>query len=135
LKTYVIDGRNFSTLEGFYDEVSRVLIPGAAWGHNLDAFDDILCGGFGTPEEGFKLRWLNHGLSQERLGYEETVRQLELRLGGAHASNLPDIREKIIAAQVGDGPTVYDWLVEIILRYAPEAERGFGCGPVELTLE
>ena len=76
MKTYLIDGRNFSTLEGFYDEVSRVLIPGAAWGHNLDAFDDILCGGFGTPEEGFKLRWLHHVLSRERLGYAETVRQL-----------------------------------------------------------
>lgn len=46
---YEIDGARFTTLEGFYDEVSRVLIPGASWGHNLDAFNDILRGGFGTP--------------------------------------------------------------------------------------
>jgi hypothetical protein len=34
--TYEIDGSRFATLEGFYDEVSRVLIPGADWGRNLD---------------------------------------------------------------------------------------------------
>lgn len=56
---YEIDGARFSTLEEFFDEVSRVLIPGVFWGHNLDAFNDILRGGFGTPEEGFSLVWRN----------------------------------------------------------------------------
>ena len=27
-----IDGKQFTTLEGFYDEVSRKLIPGYDWG-------------------------------------------------------------------------------------------------------
>jgi RNAse (barnase) inhibitor barstar len=66
--TYEIDGQDFSTLDGFYDEISRVLIPGAAWGRNLDAFDDILYGGFGTPEERFVFVWKNHQVSRERLG-------------------------------------------------------------------
>ena len=74
---YEIDGHDFSTLEGFYGVVSRVLIPGAEWGHNLDAFDDILRGGFGTPDGGFILRWKNAHVSRERLGHPETVRQLE----------------------------------------------------------
>jgi RNAse (barnase) inhibitor barstar len=65
---YEIDGANFSTLEGFYDEFSRVVIPGVSWGHNLDAFDDVLYGGFGTPDDGFVLRWKNHDLSRQRLG-------------------------------------------------------------------
>jgi RNAse (barnase) inhibitor barstar len=65
---YEIDGSQFSTLEGFYDKVSQVLIPGANWGRNLDAFNDILRGGFGTPEGGFVLRWKNSKLSRERLG-------------------------------------------------------------------
>jgi len=51
-RRYSIDGRTFSTLEEFYGEVSRVLIPGESWGRNLDAFNDILRGGFGTPDEG-----------------------------------------------------------------------------------
>ena len=50
MELYEIDGKNFSTLEEFYDEISRVLIPGAQWGRNLDAFNDILRGGFGTPD-------------------------------------------------------------------------------------
>lgn len=42
---YEIDGKNFSTLEEFYEEISRVLFPGAEWGRNLDAFNEILRGG------------------------------------------------------------------------------------------
>jgi len=57
-RVYEIDGQRFSTLEDFYTEVSRVVIPGADWGHNLDAFNDILRGGFGTPEGGFTVRRL-----------------------------------------------------------------------------
>jgi hypothetical protein len=41
-KIYQIDGHRFSTLDEFYEEIGRVLIPGADWGHNLDAFNDIL---------------------------------------------------------------------------------------------
>jgi RNAse (barnase) inhibitor barstar len=67
VKIYEIDGNRFSTLEGFYDEVDRA--PGLSyWGHNLDAFDDVLRGGFGTSDEGFTIRWKNHAISKERLG-------------------------------------------------------------------
>src|SRR5438034_8914852 len=90
-----IDGRDFSTLEEFYGVVTRVLIPGAEWGHNLDAFNDILRGGFGTPEGGFVLRWKNSQLSRERLGYDETVRQLESRLSRCHPSNRTFVREDL----------------------------------------
>ncbi len=113
-RVYVIDGATFSTLEGFYDQVSRVLIPGAYWGRNLDAFDDVLDGGFGTPDEGFVLVWRNSDLSRERLGYPETLRQFELLLWGCHPSNVPILAERLRAAKRGTGPTVFDWLVDII---------------------
>lgn len=71
--TYEIDGADFSTLDEFYDEISRVLIPDVYWGRNLDAFDDVLSGGFGTPEEGFTLQWTNHKLSRQRLPQFETL--------------------------------------------------------------
>jgi len=130
---YEIDGRNFGTLEEFYDLVSRVLIPGAKWGHNLDAFNDILRGGFGTPEAGFILRWKNSKVSRERLGYPETVRQLELRLGRCHPSNRDWVRGDLKQAQNNVGPTVFDWLVEIIQVHCAggdEEEDG-----VELVLD
>jgi RNAse (barnase) inhibitor barstar len=112
--TYVIDGARFSRLEEFYDEISRVLIPDAYWGRNLDAFNDILRGGFGTPEGGFILRWKNSRLSRRRLGYRETVRQLELRLEHCHPSSRERFRRDLDRARQEQGPTVFDWLVEII---------------------
>jgi RNAse (barnase) inhibitor barstar len=114
VKVYEIDGENFSTLEEFYDEVSRVLVPGTSWGRNLDAFDDILHGGFGTPEDGFTFRWTNHDLSRQRLGYPATERQLELRLERCHPENRDHVRDDFVQARAHSGLTVFDWLVEII---------------------
>eukprot|EP00567_Pseudictyota_dubia_P001035 CAMPEP_0197463950 /NCGR_PEP_ID=MMETSP1175-20131217/63137_1 /TAXON_ID=1003142 /ORGANISM="Triceratium dubium, Strain CCMP147" /LENGTH=139 /DNA_ID=CAMNT_0042999827 /DNA_START=131 /DNA_END=550 /DNA_ORIENTATION=- len=120
---FEIDGKDFSTLEEFYKTVSRVLIPNAQWGHNLDAFNDILRGGFGTPDGGFVLRWLNSDLSRQRLGYPETVRQLERRLNRCHPSNRGSVAQKIKEAKGGIGPTVFDWLVEIIAIHGPDGRE------------
>jgi len=109
-----IDGMNFSTLEEFYDEVSNKLIPNVNWGRNLDAFNDILQGGFGTPSDGFVLVWKNSELSRERLGYSETIRQLEKRKLSSHPSHLSSLEKENKRAKNGDGATVFDWLVEII---------------------
>jgi hypothetical protein len=80
----------------------------------LDALDDVLQGGFGTPDEGFTIRWKNHTLSRERLGYPETVRQLKLRLEHCHAANRVLVSKDLEMAQVHQGQTVFDWVVTII---------------------
>lgn len=116
-KEYTIDGNNFSTLAEFYDVVSLVLIPNAQWGRNLNAFNDILRGGFGTPDNGFRIRWINSHKSRQRLGYEETVRQLEQRLLQCHSANRPSVLAQHEDAKNGIGPTVFDWLVEIIRNH------------------
>lgn len=100
---YEIDGEHFSTLEEFYEEFRRVVIPDVDWVDNLDAFDDVLYGGFGTPDEGFVLRWKNHDVSRQRLGYPETVRQLEKRLERCHPTNREDVRRELDLARVGQG--------------------------------
>ena len=121
---YEIDGSRFSTLEGFYEEITRVLItPGQPWGHNLDAFNDILRGGFGTPEGGFILRWVNSELSRQRLAYPETVRQLERRLRRCHPTGVSHVRQQLEAAKCGEGPTVFDWLIEIIATHTSGGEK------------
>jgi RNAse (barnase) inhibitor barstar len=132
-RLYEIDGATFTTLEEFYDEVSRVLILTAEWGQNLDAFNDILRGGFGTPDEGFVLRWKNSAISRARLGYPETIRQLALRLERCHPTNRASVATELEHARSGTGPTVFDWLVEIIQVHCPggtESEDG-----VELELK
>lgn len=120
---YVLDGSRITSLETFYDEISRVLIPGRQWGRNLDAFNDILRGGFGTPDEGFTLRWSHSADAKKTLGYPETVRQLEIRLGCCHPSNRRDVRRMLSDARAGTGQTVFDWLVEIIRHHGPGGEQ------------
>jgi RNAse (barnase) inhibitor barstar len=112
--TLEIDGSRFSSLEGFYDEVSRVLIPGEDWGHNLDALNDVLRGGFGTPEGGFRMVWLHSEKSRTDLGYAETARQLALRLERCHPSNQASVANELKAAREKCGSTVFDWLVTLI---------------------
>ena len=112
-KVYVIDGERFETLEEFFQQISLVLIPGADWGRNLDAFNDILRGGFGTPDEGFEIHWVHSDTSRTRLGYVETVRQLEARLERCHPSNRPNVADQLSAARSGICRTVFEWLVEL----------------------
>ncbi|MGG6898927.1 MULTISPECIES: barstar family protein [Rhizobium] len=120
---YVIGGSRITSLESFYDEISRVLIRDAYWGKNLDAFSDILRGGFGTPDEGFTIRWSHSDVSKQRLGYPETVRQLERRLQRCHPSNRDHIRQELADARAGTGPTAFDWLLWIIDIHCPGGEE------------
>jgi len=113
-KEFILDGTKITSLEAFYDQVSERLIPGSNWGRNLDAFNDILRGGFGTPEEGFVLRWADSEVSRRNLSHSETIRQLEKKLERCHLDNRELVRADLIRAQKGQGATVFDWLIEII---------------------
>lgn len=110
----VLDGSRITSLETFYDEVSRVLVPGAEWGRNLDALDDILWGCFGTPEWPYIIRWCGSGLSAQHLGYAETVRYLERKLSRCHPSNRERVTIELERARRGEGATIFDRLIEVI---------------------
>lgn len=81
-QTIIINGDDFSDLESFYNEIDRVLTKDLDWetGHNLDAFNDLLRGGFGVYEyeEPVKIIWTNYSESIKRLGYELTDSLLEI---------------------------------------------------------
>lgn len=122
-RVYEIDGEKFDTLEGFFEHISQILIPDAYWGRNLDAFEDILRGGFGTPEEGFILRWKNSNQSQDELGWEETVKYLEHNLTTCHPLNIEAVQQKLKLARKEEGETIYQVLVDIIRRHGLNGER------------
>jgi RNAse (barnase) inhibitor barstar len=130
---YVLDGRRFSTLEEFYADVSSVMIPGAEWGRNLDAFNDILRGGFGTPDGAFTITWIHSARSRQVLGYPETVRQLKQRAARTAPVNQSEIEQQIRDATYHTGPTVFDWLVDIIRAHRPGGPEDRG--RVELILK
>jgi hypothetical protein len=127
-----LDGDAIETLETFYDEVERKLIPGVFWGRNVHAFNDILRGGFGTPEGGFVLRWVNSARSRTRLGFPETVRHIEENLRRCHPSNVASVRADLEAARRGEGQTLFDIIVDIIRVHGVGGEE-HGDG-VELEL-
>ena len=120
---YEIDGENFSTLDEFYGEIERVFAPDLPV-RDLDDFNAMLYGDYVfLPHEGFTLRWKNHESSRQRLGYPETVRRLELRLQRCHPSNRRGVKRKLRAARKQKGPTVFDWLVEIVRKHGPGGEH------------
>jgi RNAse (barnase) inhibitor barstar len=119
-RVYEIDGNKFDDLAAFYEHVGEVLIPGSEWGKNLDAFNDILRGGFGTPDEGFVVRWKNSHRSQEKLGYAETVRYIEHKLTRCHPDNREDVKEDLLLAQQQRGQTLFEILTDIIRDHGPE---------------
>ena len=71
LLTIEINGNNFSNLAGFYDEIERNMTKGLDWkiGRNLNAFNDVLRGGFGIHDcdEDYKLIWINSNKSKSEL--------------------------------------------------------------------
>ena len=98
-KEIVIDGNNFDDLEGFYSEIDRVLTKDLTWktGHNLNAFNDLLRGGFGVHEYGepILLRWINFEKSRIFLGYDETIRFYEKVIKTCHPSNKDTMKMKL----------------------------------------
>ena len=78
--TIKIDGNNFSNLVEFYNEVERKMTKGLDWkiGRNLDAFNDVLSGGFGVHDcdEDYKLNWINSKKSRSELKEFPTIIEL-----------------------------------------------------------
>jgi hypothetical protein len=129
---YVLEGTAFTTLEEFAQHFSDMVLRDYQWRGNLDAFNDVLRGGFGTPDGGFVLVWRDHALSRSRLGHAEMANRLERIRHTCHPSNLPSVETELAAARERVGPTLFDLVVEIIREHGEggsEAEDG-----VELVL-
>jgi hypothetical protein len=120
-REYAVDGGRFDTLDQAAEEFTRALGLTMPWHGNLDAFNDFLRGGFGTPDEGFVLIWRSSALSRERLGYGEIIKRFEERVRNCHPTNVPIMQERLASARRGEGQTLFDMLVEII-RYHKDIE-------------
>jgi hypothetical protein len=117
-----IDGSRFDDLTGFAREFSR-LLDDHVWHGNLDAFNDILRGGFGTPGQGFVLRWAHSDASRRALGWDATVEWLEKNLLTCHPSNRPRVEAELAAARRGEGTPLFDWIVEIVRIHGPGGDE------------
>lgn len=120
-KTIVLDGNNFFNLSSFYDAVESGLTKDLGWdmGRNLDAFHDVLRGGFGVYEyaEPVRLIWLHSDKSRKDLGWEETAKYLSAKLTTCHPANVEFVKRDLALAESHKGNTLFDLLVEIIQRH------------------
>lgn len=80
----IIDGSRFDDIEGFYNEIDRLFTKDLPWktGHTLDAFNDLLRGGFGVHEYGqpLRIKWLHYSKSKEDLGQMMMLKIMEIIL-------------------------------------------------------
>lgn len=69
--TYIINGAKFKNKNSFYKHVEQVFTQGLNWeiGRNLNAFNDVLHGGFGMHDcdEPIEVIWINLAKSRETL--------------------------------------------------------------------
>ncbi len=113
----VIHGGHFSSLNGFYEEVSRTLMKDTDWKvGTLDGFDDILYGGFGVFEnqEEVEIVWKESQKSKEDLGLIATQEFYENKIKQGKPFNVELAQQKLNDLIDGKGQTLFDILIEII---------------------
>lgn len=113
----VIHGGHFSSLNGFYEEVSRTLMKDTDWKvGTLDGFDDILYGGFGVFEnqEEVEIVWKESQKSKEDLGLITTQEFYENKIRQGKPFNVELAQQKLNDLIDGKGQTLFDILIEII---------------------
>lgn len=122
MKTITIDGANIHDIPSFYAEINRVFMAGEDWmlGQSLDAFNDMLHGGFGAIDHGEPVRlvWRDFERSRVVLGVEATRTYLKNKLARPQTFNAEVIRKQLDALNAGTGQTYFDILIEIIGEHA-----------------
>ncbi len=120
-KIIILNSSNFNDLEGFYNEIDRLLTKNLSWktGHNLDALNDLLRGGFGVYEyeEPVIIIWENANKSKEDLGYKETIKHYENMLLTCHPTNRDSVKELLERAKQNQGDTLFDIIVGIMKEH------------------
>lgn len=101
----------------------KAVLGSTQYGGNLDAFNDVLRGGFGSPEGGFVLRWKNSEASKHNLGYDETISFLERKLETCHPTNIEYVRQDLALARNREGETLFDIICGIIRVHGPGGDE------------
>ena len=116
-KTIIINAGNFSDLAGFYEEMNKLFMKDSDWkmGQSLDALNDILYGGFGVynPGEQVVVLWNGFSKSKKDLGTEATIQHYQMKIEKGYPYNVNLFQEKLLEIKTGDGPTLFDIIIEI----------------------
>jgi len=118
IKELILDGNRIHDIPSFYDEVNRVFMQevGFTLGPSLDAFNDVLHGGYGAirGNEPICLKWLHFEKNKEDLGVAATIAFYRAKLEQPETFNPEWARKKVDELECGEGQTYIDMLLEII---------------------
>ena len=121
MKTIVIEGSRIHDIRSLYEEINRVFMQGEDWklAESLDAFNDLLYGGFGAilHENEVKIIWNHAAQSQKALGFETTKIYYENKLMHPELYNVALFKAKLSDLISGKGPTYYEIIKEIIASH------------------
>ena len=117
-KTLSIIGRNIADIPTFYAEINRVFMADEEWrlADSLDAFNDLLYGGYGAIEgrERVRIVWQDMAASRSALGFQATRAFLVGKLQRPDLFNVDVIGRQLDALDRGTGHTYFDIVIEII---------------------
>ena len=113
----VIHGADVIDIPSFYRQINDQLMRDEEWtiGDSLDAFNDLLYGGFGAAHDSdvLEIEWRDIGASRDALGVDATRDYYRAKIAdGRFDSEL--FRAKLRALESGRGATYFDMLMEII---------------------
>jgi RNAse (barnase) inhibitor barstar len=117
-KTLTLNGAHIHDIPSFYAEVNAVFMANESWrlGESLDAFNDLLYGGFGAlaGSEPVTLVWRDAKRSRAALGFEVTRRYYQDKLAQPERFNVAYFQRQLAALENGSGQTYFDILLDII---------------------
>lgn len=89
-------------------------------GTSLDAFNDLLYGGFGalTGHEPATLVWLKAERSRKALGFDTTRRYYQDKLAQPERVNRAYFQRQLDALENGCGKTYFETLLEIVAEHS-----------------
>ena len=118
MNKFIINGDVILDIASFYEEINRIFMIGVDWqlGQSLDAFNDLLYGGFGAIQAGQtnEIIWMDSKKSMSALGYQTTLHYYQEKLRPGSPFNKTLFMEKIEELKAGKGKTYYEIIKEII---------------------
>jgi RNAse (barnase) inhibitor barstar len=114
----ILEGKNICDIPSFYKEINRVFMQNEDWklGESLDAFNDLLFGGFGIIKglPNIQLIWNNIEISSQILGYDTTIVYYLKKLEPGSPYNKRHFEQKLSELAAGNGETYFQIILEII---------------------
>ncbi|MEH3121593.1 MAG: ribonuclease inhibitor [Sphingomonas phyllosphaerae] len=121
MKTLTIRGRSIRDIPSFYAEINRVFMAGEDWklGESLDAFNDLLFGGYGAiaGPEPVELVWEDIEASRVALGIDTTRAHLLGKLRQPERYSVAVIQQQLDRLEGRDGSTYFDTILDIIREH------------------